>query len=405
MAETTGSDPDCCVVGGGPAGVVCAMLLARQGVRVTLLEAQEDFDRDFRGDTVHPSTLEMLDGIGLADKVLAIDHVKLTRMSLSTADANVTLADFSHSGMQFPYIAMLPQDELLELLVAEAKRYETFTVLMGARATDLIVEDDTVVGLRFKRHGREESLRAKLVIGADGRGSNVRRLAGFVPVKASPPMDVMWMRVPRGDDERPEAMTGFRVGRGRLLVVFARSGQWQLGYIILKGTAREVRSEGLDALRESVAALAPELSERMTTLDDWKSIHFLSVESSRVPRWSRSGLLVIGDAAHVMSPAGGVGINYAIQDAVATANLLGAKLADGPVTPRDLEAVQNRRELPTKFIQWVQAQLQKQLVARALRDEPFSLPFPVKLLAGTPYARTILPRVIGMGLRPELVQF
>jgi 2-polyprenyl-6-methoxyphenol hydroxylase-like FAD-dependent oxidoreductase len=392
---------DCCVVGGGPAGVVLGLLLARKSVRVVLLEAHEDFDRDFRGDTVHPSTLEMLDRIDLAEKVLAIDHVKMSQMSLVTGNGAVTLADFSRSGLRFPYIAVLPQDELLELLVSEAKRYPTFEVRMGARASDLIEQAGRVRGVRLS-DGSE--IRATLTVGADGRGSRVSRLAGFEPVKNAPPMDVMWFRLPRHQDESALEMTGFRVGAGHVIVVFGRKHEWQLGYIITKGTVRQVRDAGLDAFRQSVATLVPELADRVDTVTQWSDVHFLSVESSRLPRWYKPGLLVLGDAAHVMSPAGGVGINYAIQDAVAAANLLWRPLKDGTLSTADLEAVQRRREPPTRFIQRVQSILQRQFIRRALDDEEFTLSWQARLAAKIPLLRRMAAKIIGMGPRPEFVE-
>ena len=401
MASINDVDVDCCIVGGGSAGVVLSLLLPRKGVRVVLLEAQDDFDRDFRGDTVHPSTLEMLDGIGLADKVLAIDHVKMSQMSLVTGDGAIALADFSKTGLRYPYIAVLPQDELLDLLVSEAKQYPSFEVRMGTRANELIEEDGRVHGVRLV-DGSE--IRATLTVGTDGRGSRISRLAGFEAVKNAPPMDVMWFRLPRRAGESAREMTGFRVGSGHVIVVFGRKHDWQLGYIITKGTVREVRDAGLDALRQSVATLVPELADRVDTLKEWTDVHFLSVESSRLPKWYKPGLLVLGDAAHVMSPAGGVGINYAIQDAVAAANLLWRPLSEGTLSIEHLEAVQRRREPPTRFIQRVQAIVQKQLIRRALEEKEFTLPWPAKLVSKIPFLRSMLAKTIGMGPRPEFVE-
>lgn len=398
MASINDVDLDCCIVGGGPAGVVLGLLLARKSVRVVLVEAQKDFDRDFSGDTVHPSTLEMLDGIGLADKVLAIDHVKMSRMSVVTGDGAITLADFSQAGLRYPYIAVLPQDELL---VSEAKQYPSFEVRMGVRANELIEDGGGVHGVRLA-DGSE--IRATLTVGADGRGSRISRLAGFEAVKNAPPMDVMWFRLRRRAGESAREMTGFRVGSGHVIVVFGRKREWQLGYIITKGTVGEVRDAGLDALRQSVAALVPELADRVDALKEWPDVHFLSVESSRIPKWYKPGLLVLGDAAHVMSPAGGVGINYAIQDAVAAANLLWRPLAEGTLSLVHLDAVQRRREPPTRFIQRVQAVLQKQLIRRALEDEGFTLPWLARLASKVPFLRSRLAKTIGMGPRPEFVE-
>jgi 2-polyprenyl-6-methoxyphenol hydroxylase-like FAD-dependent oxidoreductase len=394
-------DIDCCIVGGGPAGVVLGLLLARKNVRVVLLEAQDDFDRDFRGDTVHPSTLEMLDRIGLADKVLEIDHVKMSQMSLVTRTGTVALADFSRTGLRYPYIAVLPQDELLALLVSEAKRYPSFEVRMGTRAKELIEDDGHVRGVRLA-DGTE--MRATLTVGADGRSSRMSRLAGFEPVKSAPPMDVIWFRLPRHEGESARKMTGFRVGSGHVVVVFGRTSEWQLGYIITKGTIRDVRDAGLDALRQSVATLVPELGDRIEVIQEWTDVHFLAVESSCLPRWYKPGLLVIGDAAHVTSPAGGVGINYAVQDAVAAANLLWRPLSEGALDVDNLAAVRKRREPPTRFIQRVQSLVQKQLIGRALANKEFALPWPARIAGKVPFLRSMFAKVIGMGPRPEFVE-
>ncbi len=400
MADSTG----CCIVGGGPAGAVLALLLARRGVPVALLEAKEDFDRAFRGDTVHPSTLEMLDDLGLADPLLGRDHARLSRMTLQSGGTTVVLADFTRLRSRFPYIAMIPQVEFLDFIVGEARKHDCFELRLGARVTDLIVEGGAVRGVRYRDGEGDRELRASLTVAADGRASRVRQLAGFVPARNAATMDVMWLVLPRRDDEHATDMSGFRIGRGRLVVVLARVRQWQLGYTILKGSSRAVREAGVDALRSELAALLPEFADRLETIRDWQDVHFLSVESSRIPTWHREGLLAIGDAAHVMSPIGGVGINYAIQDAVAAANLLAEPLLAGGLTDAHLAAVQRRREWPTRFIQTVQALVQRQLVARALKDEPFRLPWPARIVSVLPLLRNVPAWLIGWGLRPERVR-
>ncbi len=401
MADSTG----CCIVGGGPAGAVLALLLARRGVPVALLEARDDFDRAFRGDTVHPSTLEMLDDLGLADPLLARDHARMRRMTLQSGGTTAVLADFTRLRSRFPYIAMIPQVEFLDFIVGEARKHECFELRLGARVTDLIVEGGAVRGVRWRDgEGVERELRATLTVAADGRASRVRQLAGFVPRRNAATMDVMWLVLPRRGGERAADMTGFRIGRGRLVVVLARHREWQLGYTVLKGSSRAVREAGLDALRAELAALLPELADRMDAIRGWQDVHFLSVESSRIPTWHREGLLAIGDAAHVMSPIGGVGINYAVQDAVAAANLLAGPLLAGRVTDAHLAAVQRRREWPTRFIQTVQALVQRQLVARALRDGPFRLPWPVRVAPALPWLRNLPAWLVGWGLRPERVR-
>lgn len=387
----------CCVVGAGPGGAILSLLLVRQGIPVTLLEAQEDFDRDFRGDTIHPNVLHLMDQLGLAERLLELRHSKLRTVSFQTPDGPFIAADLGRVEKKFPFIMMVPQAKFLEFITNEAKKYPHFQLLMGASAQELIEENGTVRGVRYRSERELSEIRASLTVGADGRSSRIRRLAGFEPIKTSPVMDILWFRIPR-DSRDPEGVLG-RFGRGHGMVMLDRLTEWQVGFLILKGSYSEIRAAGIDALRQSIAEMAPEFAERIKHLQDWKQVAVLSVESSRVSRWYRPGLLLIGDAAHVMSPVGGVGINYAIQDAVVAANVL-SELKAGRLTTEHLHEVQRQREFPTKVIQWIQSQAQQRIVGAALRsDRPLRIPWWVRMLLRTPIIRDLPARVIAHGIK------
>jgi 2-polyprenyl-6-methoxyphenol hydroxylase-like FAD-dependent oxidoreductase len=392
------SETTCCIVGAGPGGAVLALLLARQGISVTLLEAHEDFDRDFRGDTIHPSVLHILDELGLADRLLQLRHSEIHQAAFATPSGPVTIADFRRVEKKFPFIAMLPQAQFLEFITNEAKRYPSFRLLMGASVQELIEEDRTVRGVVYRSSDGWHEVRATLTVGADGRSSRVRKLAGFDPVKTSPPMDILWFRIPRLDGD-PEGALG-HFGRGHALVLLDRLNEWQVGFVIMKGSFSQVRAAGLEALRRSIAELLTEFPDRLEYLKDWKQVAVLSVESSRVPRWYAPGLLLIGDAAHVMSPVGGVGINYAIQDAVVAANVLGKPLKIGKLAIEDLREVQRQREWPVKVIQCIQTQIQKRIIAAALKsDKPLQLPSFMRFILRIPIIRDLPARVLAFGVR------
>jgi 2-polyprenyl-6-methoxyphenol hydroxylase-like FAD-dependent oxidoreductase len=398
----------CCVVGGGPGGAVLSLLLARAGVDVTLLEAHPDFDREFRGDTLHPSVMEIMDQLGLADRLLKLRHTEIRSATVQTVAGPFTPLDFSRLNTKYPYITMMPQTSFLEFITAEAKRYPNFRQVMEARVRELVEEDGVIRGVRYEGNDGWHEVRAVLTVGADGRGSRVRRLAGFEPVKTSPPMDVLWFKLPREPDD-PEGAMG-RVGRGHIAILLDRFDYWQAGYVIPKGTFPELRHEGIESLRRSFAELIPEFADRLERLEDWKQVSLLSVESSRCPRWYRPGLSLIGDAAHVMSPVGGVGINYAIQDAVVAANVLAGPLKDSQAQLKDLDtkylaAVQWRRELPTRFIQMLQTQIQRRVLASVLRSEqPLAPPGWLRLLIRVPLVRSVPARIVGFGLWPVRVK-
>ena len=388
----------CCIVGGGPGGAVLALLLARKNVPVILLEAHEDFDRDFRGDTVHPSVLEIMDHLGLADRLLKLRHSEIHQFTFMTPDGPVKIADLNRLDTKFPFIALIPQVNFLEFIIEEAKRYPSFQLRMGARVEELIEEDGVVRGVRYRGRDGLHEVRALLTVGADGRGSRVRHLTGLESIKTSPPMDVLWFRLPRKEDDPAGALARF--GRGHFVVMLDRLDQWQVAYLILKGSYQQLRAAGLDALKKSFSEIAPEYADRTEHLTDWKQVAILSVESSRLKRWYLPGLLLIGDAAHVMSPVGGVGINYAIQDAVVAANVLTEPLKEGKLETSDLQEVQKEREWPTRVIQWLQAQVQKRVIATALdTNQTFRLPLFIRILLKIPYLRDLPARVIAFGVR------
>jgi len=373
-------------VGGGPAGAVLGLLLARSGVRVTLLEMHRDFDREFRGDTAHPSTLEILDQLGLADRVHQLRHSKVSSPNIQTANGPLVPFDLGRLKTKYSYILLVPQKDLLELLTVEARKYPNFRLEMGANVTELITEGGVVRGVRYIQDDVQHEVRAAFTVGADGRFSRVRHLLGIVPVGTAPPMDVLWFRLPRFPDDPMGSGGAFGgIGHGHMVIGLDRVDYWQSGYVILKGSYQDVRAEGIEGLRRHIVEILPQLARHVTALTDWKQIALLSVESSFCPRWCAPGVLIIGDAAHVMSPVGGVGINYAIQDAVVAANLLAKKLLSGRVALADLQGVQRKREWPARVIQAVQRRMQKGVVATALRSQQMvSVPWYLRLFFRIP---------------------
>ena len=388
----------CCIVGAGPGGAILALLLARKNVPVILLEAHQDFDRDFRGDTIHPSVLEILDQIGLADRLLEFRHSKLRTAMFMTTAGPLTIADFARLPTKFPFIAMLPQVQFLEFITEEAKRYTSFQLTMGARVEELIEEDGEVKGVRYRTDDGWHEVRASLTVGADGRGSRIRHLTGMEPIKTSPTIDVLWFRLPRKPTDGEGVLARF--SRGHLVIMLDRLEEWQMGYVIFKGSYRQIRAEGIEALRKSIAETVTELADRTMHLKDWKQVSMLSVESSRMKRWFLPGLLLIGDAAHVMSPVGGVGINYAIQDAVVAANVLTEPLQAGKLETSHLKEVQGQREWPTRVIQRFQTLVQKRVIAGALQpNQTFRLPLLLRGILKTPFLRDLPARVLAFGVR------
>lgn len=397
----------CCIVGGGPGGALLALLLARQGIPVVLLEAHLDFERQFRGDTLHPGVMENLDEIGLADRLLQLRHAKVSNISLPTAQGNFMVNLFAGLKTKFPYITVMAQAQFLTFITEEAKRYPHFRLIMGAHVNELIEEDGIVRGVRYRGRDGDHTIQAALTVGADGRFSLVRKLAGFEPVKTSSPIDVLWFRLSRRADDPTEAL-GARVGNNLFVVFIDRFDYWQVGCTIVKGGFPKVRSAGLAQLRQALAKVAPEWAERFNELTEWKQIAVLSVESSRLKRWHKPGLLLIGDAAHVMSPVGGVGINYAIQDAVVAANVLSTKLRTGtPIAARELAEVQSQREWPTKIIQTFQAFAQRAVSANILNaenDRLFMIPAFILPLLSRPWLLALPARMLGYGFCPPHIE-
>ncbi|MFN8635976.1 MAG: FAD-dependent oxidoreductase [Chloroflexota bacterium] len=475
-------DTHCCIVGGGPAGMILALLLGRAGVQTTIFEEHEDFERDFRGDTVHPSTMELMDTLGLAERLLQIPHAEIHRLAFDTPDGPITMADLSAVPTKFPFITMMPQARFLDFLAEELRKLPTVRLLMGAAVQGLLWEDpwglsgvadrapdrpaqpaaaatagppaasangsagpaasspaaapangtgphpptpstvpasgrggagarparrpdapghgplpdDAIVrGVQYRTKTGRFDVRAPLTIAADGRFSRVRRLAGFELVSSAPPMDILWFRLPRHPSD-PEDARG-KLAKGHMMVVLNRGDEWQIAYVIPKGGYKEIHDAGLPAFRQSIVELAPEFADRVDALQDWHQTALLSVESGRIPRWYRPGLLLIGDAAHVMSPVGGVGINYAIQDAVVAANVLTKPLREGRLHLKDLAAVQRRRELPVRIIQGFQRMIQNKVIRQALdTDGAIQLPPPMRI----PLVRRQAAKMLALGVWP-----
>jgi 2-polyprenyl-6-methoxyphenol hydroxylase-like FAD-dependent oxidoreductase len=395
--------PSVAIAGGGPAGMMLGLLLARAGIEVVVLEKHADFLRDFRGDTIHPSTLEVIHELGWLDELLARPHQEARELSGQVGGVAFTLADFGHLPTRCRFVAFMPQWELLDFMAEHARRYAGFQLIMQAEVTELIEEGGRVVGVRATTPDGPLEVRAPLTVGADGRGSTVRARSGLTVRDLGAPMDVLWMRLSRRPTD-PAIPMG-RLERGRVWVMIYRGDYWQCGFVIPKGEVDAIRARGLDALRAAIVEVAPFLRDRVGELRDWDDIHLLTVKVDRLERWWRWGLLCIGDAAHAMSPIGGVGINLAIQDAVATANLLVEPLRDRTLTPEDLDRVQSRREPPTRLTQRLQVYLQDRLVRPTLEARAaVRPPAVVRALARWPVLQRIPARVVGMGFRPEHVR-
>ena len=393
----------CCIAGGGPAGMVLGYLLARAGVKVVVLEKHADFLRDFRGDTIHPSTLEVMHELGILEEFLKRPHQEAREVGVQIGAANTTIADFTHLKTRCKFIAFMPQWEFLNFIAEQAKHYSSFRLETQAEVTELVTEGDRVVGVRATTPRGTLEVRSELVVGADGRHSIVRERAGFKTVDLGAPMDVLWMRLTRRPDDGGQTLG--RVEAGRILIMINREEYWQCAYVIRKGSADEIHRKGLPAFREELVRLAPFLSDRVNELASWDDVKLLTVAADRLGQWCRPGLLCIGDASHAMSPVGGVGINLAIQDAVAAANILVEPLLRGTVTIEQLSKVQARREWPTRMTQRVQGFVQNRVIERVIAgNAPPKPPLVFRLLGRWPFLRRFPAMVIGIGFRPEHVR-
>ncbi len=393
----------CCIVGGGPAGMVLGYLLARAGISVVVLEKHADFLRDFRGDTIHPSTLEIMHELGLLKAFLARPHQKLGQITAFVNDQEVTVADFSHLPTQCKFIVFMPQWDFLNFIADEARKFPGFDLHMESEAKQLIQENGRVCGVRAETAKGSLTVHADLVVASDGRNSDMRREAGLEVIDTGAPIDVLWMRLSHKADD-PTATAG-RNASGRFFITIDRGDYWQCAYVIPKGYFEEIRAKGLDFFHHQIAQIAPFFQDRMTELDSWDKIKLLTVKVDHLREWAKPGLLCIGDAAHAMSPVGGVGINLAVQDAVATANLLAKPLQSGSPTLDQLHFVQRRRQSPTQMIQRLQVFVQNNVIAPSLGSQKTSPLFvlPRKIVQWFPSLRRIPGRVIGMGFRPEHV--
>jgi 2-polyprenyl-6-methoxyphenol hydroxylase-like FAD-dependent oxidoreductase len=393
----------CCIAGGGPAGMVLGYLLARAGVDVVVLEKHGDFLRDFRGDTIHPSTLENIHELGLLDEFLARPHQEARQPRGFIGNAEIAFADFTHLPTKCKFIAFMPQWDFLDFMSDHARRFSTFHLRMRNEVDELIEEGGRVVGVRAKTPDGPLEVRAPLTVGCDGRHSLVRERAGLTIHELGAPIDVLWMRLSRRDSD-PDQPLG-RFDRGRVFIMLFRGDYWQCGYVIAKGSGQRIRHQGIEAFRESIVQAAPSLRDRVQELKTWDDVKLLTVAVDRLTKWYKPGLLCIGDAAHAMSPVGGVGINLAIQDAVAAANRLAEPLRLGKVTISELAKVQRRRTLPTQVTQMLQVQIQKRILSRVLASRRSLRPAVlVRLLNWFPWLRRIPARLIGVGIRPEHIR-
>lgn len=404
MSDPTRIDTTVAIAGGGPAGVMLGVLLARAGIDTIVLEKYPDFFRDFRGDTIHPSTLDLMAELGWLDDFLKLPHDELRAATACIDGQTIALADFTHLPTRCKFIAFTPQWDLLNFLAARGRNYPTFHLMMETSATGLIEENGAVVGMRASGKDGPIEIRAALVVGADGRHSTIRDCSGFTVHGSGAPMDVLWMRIPKAPGD-PERALG-NLGRHGMLVMIDRHEYWQCAYVIAKGSYAALKAEGIGALQAAMVAIVPEIADRVTAIDDWSKVSFLEVRVDHVDRWHKPGLLCIGDAAHAMSPVGGVGINLAVQDAVATANAVAEPLRRShAVDDRILAAIASRRVFPMRVTQRVQVAIQNTFIAHVVAgDGPTRVPIFLRVAQHVPFVRRFIARMMGVGVRPEHVR-
>jgi 2-polyprenyl-6-methoxyphenol hydroxylase-like FAD-dependent oxidoreductase len=400
--STNALTTQCCIVGGGPAGMMMGYLLARAGVDVVVLEKHADFLRDFRGDTIHPLTLELMHELGLLDAFLRLPHRKVERLVGEIGNVRVTMAEFTRLSSACKFLIFMPQWDFLAFLADHGRRYVGFHLMMNAEATDLIERDGRIVGVRANTEAGAAEIRADLVIGADGRHSTIRERAGLKVDDLGAPMDVLWTRLSRRPNDYAEVFGHFE--SGGILIMVDRGDYWQCAYVISKGAADALMKRDIEDFRRMILTLSPWLGERVNELKSWDDVKLLTVALDRLPQWYRPGLLCIGDAAHAMSPIGGVGINLAVQDAVAAANILAEPLRAGAATLDHLARVQARRQWPTRVTQAFQRAIQNRVIGPVLAGAQPKPPLAVKLLDWFPALRGIPARFIGIGVRPEHIR-
>ncbi|MGE4241205.1 FAD-dependent oxidoreductase [Ramlibacter sp.] len=395
----------CCIAGGGPAGLMLGYLLARAGVDVVVLEKHADFLRDFRGDTIHPSTLTVLDDLGLLEAFLELPHQEVRELTGDVFGERVTLADFRHLPAPRPFLVLVPQWDFLDFIANEAKRLPRFSLRMSTRAIGVIEDDGVVTGIEAQSGDHRYRIAADLVVGADGRHTTIRESAGLASDDLGAPIDVLWFSLPRDVKNDPD-ITGGTIRAGAMLVTLNRGTYWQCAFVIPKGSLETLKQDSIESFRKKVADIAPFLDDSVPALASWDDVKLLSVQIAMMPRWWRDGLLCIGDAAHAMSPVGGVGINLAIQDAVAASNLLAQPLREGRLAASDLEAVQRRRQWPARVTQRAQVAVQNVVLSPVLARtaQPDRVPLPVTLLQRLPLLRRLPARMVGIGVRPERVR-